>query len=147
MNHNKNPLNIKQVSPDAWAHSVGADGRGHAIFADPAHGVRAAMRSLQRKWDNGKRTLIQIIADWAPASDTVGSIAGGAQNDPIDYARYVAARAGCGVGESLLSPASNPHLWLRIVRAMAYYEMGEECPWSVVLRGMGMWFEDFIERR
>jgi len=143
MNSNKNPLNIK--GREKWAGKIGNDSRGHCIFSDPAYGIRAGMRTLQSKWKNCKTTLADICADWAPVSDTQGSIAGRPANDPGDYARYVAERVWIGDHAALPDPMVDTIIWTRIVRAMAKYEMGEECPLSVVLRGVALWLEDFVE--
>lgn len=142
MNINNNPLNVKQGS-DPWKGSTGADNRGHAIFADPADGIRAGCRILQQKWNNGKRTLLAIILEWAPVNDTQGGLPGYPANDPADYAAYVALRAGIGMNDPLPYLADDAALYARIMRAMANFETGEKCPWSFIIRGMAMWFDDF----
>jgi hypothetical protein len=148
MNTRNNPLNIKWANPDnpaaLWKGSSGYDDRGHAIFADPAMGIRAAMRSLQSKWLNGKRTIRAIIADWAPSDDTVGSLAGTAPNDPDSYAGFVAGHSGLLVDDPLPNPAANSLPWTAIIHAMARYELGEDCPDAVIYRGIRAWHDDFI---
>jgi hypothetical protein len=145
MNKNNNPLNIKQPDAQVWKGSVGVDDRGHAIFEDPAMGIRAAMRSCQRWFDGGGRTLAALMAHWAPADDTVGSVPWAALNDVDAYARFVAGRL-CGAVDSVFTdPADDPLPWAGLLRAMARYEMGEECPWGVVMRGVALWLEDFVD--
>jgi len=145
MNRNKNPLNVKQVPDGGWKGSVGADDRGHAVFEDPAYGIRAAMRCFQRKFINGKRTIRAIVFDWAPVDDTQGSVLNKLMNDPEGYSDFVAARAHMGKEAYLPDPVRDPATWTWLLRAMAQYEMGESCPWGVILAGVGLWFKDFGE--
>lgn len=141
MNKNKNPLNIKGA--DRWKGKLGNDSRGHVIFSDPAFGIRAAARTIQSKWINGKRTIRAICRDWAPASDTIGSIPGNAPNDPDAYADFVAQRSGIPPNFPLPEPTTCPNTMLKILEAMALYDMGEECPMAYLYRGVGYWLEDF----
>ena len=144
MNRNKNPLNVKQVSGSGWKGSVGADARGHAVFEDPAYGIRAAMRCFHSKYRNGKRTIKAIVFDWAPADDTEGSLPGGKPNDPEAYLRFVDVCVAWGKLDVLPDPVEDPVPWMWLLRAMAQYEMGEPCPWVEVVVGMVYWFKDFV---
>lgn len=144
MNGANNPLNVKQGATP-WKGSTGANGVGTAIFPDPVLGVRAAMRTLHSKWLRGKINLAEIIADWAPADDTQGSLPGHPPNDPARYAAYVAGRVGYSSTEALPNPSTDPLTWAHIIRVMAHYEMGEDCHWPVILRGVAMWYEDFVK--
>ena len=152
MNANKNFLNIKNDQFNPWDDVNGpsrTDSRGHAIFADPAYGIRAAMRSLQKKWLNGKRTIAELCADWAPSDDTLGSIPGGQQfNDPEEYASFVSMGCGIDTNEPIPNPIEHPKIWLNLLeglRAAAHYETGEDCPWSIILHGFAYWWADFVE--
>ncbi len=90
----KNPLNVKAPSQPYWKGQVARDCRGHAVFDDVAFGTRAAIITLRTYWiTHNLRTVAKIISRWAPSTDTIGSIAGAARNDPGDYARYVARKA------------------------------------------------------
>jgi hypothetical protein len=144
-----NPLNIKAAG-SKWAGMIRVDDRGHAVFADAPHGWRAAVRTLQQKCSAGKNTLAAICRDWAPPSDTIGSIAGNAPNDPIDYARFVAKRVGISEQDRItLFDASGPHLSLlmRVLRAMAIYENGHDYAMrdSEIMMGIALWMRDFGE--
>lgn len=141
MNIRNNPGNLK--GRDQWKGRIGQDERGHVIFDTPEHGFRALMRTLESKWLAGKRAILDIIAAWAPSSDTIGSIKGAQQNDPEQYALTVARWAGVGVMERLPNPADDPELWLRIALAVARYEDGKGCSRGVAWRGCAMWWDDF----
>lgn len=102
---NNNYLNLKNgASPwlDANGNSAGTDGKGHAVFKDPAYGVRAGillLRTYFRK--HNLRTIAGILARWAPASDTIGSLPGAPPNSPKEYSEFVSGRMGIGPNEQL----------------------------------------------
>lgn len=146
MNKNNNPLNIKAAG-DAWKGMLGTDARGHAIFQYPAFGIRAAARTLQAKQDNGKRTLRQICRDWAPATDTIGSLAGRPSNTPDACADYLARRLLFAPDEPLPQFEEDVELLVRLTRHMARWELGEDCPMSAIMQGIGMWLADFVEHK
>jgi hypothetical protein len=146
-NTRHNPLNIKAEMKQAWVGQVATDGRGHAVFADDAHGVRAALRTLDKKWQNGKRTLEAIIREWAPASDTIGSVEGAEPNDPDGYAASVARRVGMEAGEPLPEPRADLQLWAEIIREMSRWENGAYCPWVAIYKGIILWWDDFAGER
>lgn len=102
---NNNYLNVKNgTSPwlDANGKSAGTDSRGHAVFQDPAYGVRAGILLLRTYFLKHKlRTIAAILSRWAPASDTVGSLPGGPPNSPEEYSRFVSDRMGVGPNEQL----------------------------------------------
>ena len=147
MNQNNNPLNVKWASPRdtsvLWRGSTGYDSRGHAIFLTVPSGIRAAIRSMQSKWNNNKRTIKSIIRDWAEKKDTIGSIPGNPQNDPAAYIHYVSDVTGIYDQLILPDPVKNPIPWLKIIHAMARYEMGEDCSWIAIFIGMAQWMDDF----
>lgn len=95
---NNNYLNVKNGA-DPWQDADGqtarTDERGHAVFADPAYGVRAGIILLRTYFfRHNLRTVAEILSRWAPASDTVGSLAGGPPNSPLEYSNFVASRLG-----------------------------------------------------
>lgn len=102
---NKNYLNIKNgTSPwlDADGKVSQTDSRGHAIFADPAYGVRAGILLLRKYFfAHNLRTIAEILARWAPATDTVGSLPGAPRNSPVEYSNFVAARMGVSYSKGL----------------------------------------------
>lgn len=124
---NKNPLNIKGRE---WLHAQGTDDKGHAIFADPAHGVRAAIVNLRTYWNkHGLRTLEGIIGRWAPVTDTIGSRKGAPQNNPNQYAQWVAKKMGIGIKTHLGLWNGDGHIGraaqlIDLISAMAEYEIG-----------------------
>src|SRR5688500_10842783 len=95
---NKNYLNVKNGrSPwiDAGGKKSKTDSRGHAVFTDPAYGVRAGIMLLRTYFfTHNLRTIAEILARWAPATDTIGSVPGGPKNSPLEYSTFVAGRMG-----------------------------------------------------
>lgn len=88
---NLNYLNVKGKASDPWNGSTGLDADGHAIFVSDLYGLRAAVRSLARKWEHGPITLLELIGGrdgvfegWAPVSDP------NASNDPVKYSNTIA---------------------------------------------------------
>jgi hypothetical protein len=102
---NKNYLNVKNgTSPwlDAGGKESGTDSRKHAIFTDPAYGIRAGILLLRAYFfKHNLRTIAEILARWAPASDTIGSLPGAPPNSPLDYSTFVAGRMGVGFNDRL----------------------------------------------
>jgi murein DD-endopeptidase MepM/ murein hydrolase activator NlpD len=102
---NNNYLNVKNGA-DPWLDAGGkpskTDERGHAVFTDPAYGVRAGIVLLRSYFfRHNLRTIAEILARWAPASDTVGSLPGGPKNSPLEYSTFVAGRLGIGFNDKL----------------------------------------------
>ena len=102
---NKNYLNAKN-GDDPWRDASGksakTDPKGHAIFTDPAYGIRAGILLLRTYFvKHGLRTVLAILSRWAPASDTIGSQPGNPQNDPSSYAGFVATRMGIAADQPL----------------------------------------------
>ena len=101
INH-KNYLNVKNNPSDPWQGSIGTDEQGHAIFDDPAYGIRAAIITLRTYWFRyNKRTIAEILARWAPASDTIGSLPGAPPNSPKKYSEFVTERTGIDYNQQL----------------------------------------------
>ncbi|MEO5913309.1 MAG: peptidoglycan-binding protein [Luteolibacter sp.] len=99
---NRNYLNVKNNRANPWQGSVGTDERGHTIFGSPEWGLRAAIMTLRTYWFSyGLRTIAGILNRWAPASDTIGTIAGAPQNNPSEYAAFVALRMRISAGQDL----------------------------------------------
>ena len=102
---NKNYLNVKNGSSpwkDASGKKSKTDSRGHAIFTNPAYGIRAGILLLKRYYFTHKRrTIAEILARWAPATDTVGSLPGAPPNSPLEYSTFVAGRMGISFNEGL----------------------------------------------
>ncbi len=127
---NHNYLNVKNTPANPWKESIGTDGRGHAQFSSPEWGIRAAIITLRTYWlKHNLHSIAQILARWAPDTDTVGSLTGGSANSPAQYSSFVARRLG-------VNPTDNLHLFhpngsLRsprtlkaLLQAMAAYENG-----------------------
>lgn len=124
---NRNFLNVKGKG---WRFSKGNDSRGHAIFDDPAHGLRAAIITLRTYWfKHNKRSVAAILSRWAPVSDTIGSLPGAPPNSPREYSEFVQRRTG-------INPVARLHLFnddrsiddrdelFKVMAAMAEYEIG-----------------------
>lgn len=146
MNKANNPLNIKAEPGKTWNGATGVDEHGTVIFADPTDGIRAAARTFCAKWYHGKTTLEQIISEWAPADDTIGSIPGNPPNSPTEYIQFVQGRSSMVPDQEIGNPTMFPAQLFRILKAMARFEMGEECPSNVLFIGIGKWLRDFIEK-
>lgn len=134
-----NPLNVKNNLAAPWLGSYGTDEGGHALFSQPKYGIRAALICFYKKWVNGKRTLSEIIPEWAPADDHQGGLEENPMNDPVAYLTAVCDWSGIGASECLCSPAESPLVWADIMRAMARYELGENCPWVYIFQGYADW--------
>ncbi len=131
---NKNYLNVKNGSSpwlDAGDRNSETDSRGHAVFTDPAYGIRAGILLLRVYYfKHGLRTIAEILSRWAPATDTIGSLPDGPPNSPLDYSIFVAARMGIGYNEKLDLFNEDDKTIRNIARlralffAMAAYEIG-----------------------
>src|SRR5215213_5868232 len=103
---NKNYLNVKNEKNNPWmdkgGKDSGTDERGHAIFTDPAYGVRAGVLLLRAYFfKHNLRTVYEILSRWAPASDTVGGLKNAANNSPAEYSAFVAGRMGIDPSQKL----------------------------------------------
>jgi murein DD-endopeptidase MepM/ murein hydrolase activator NlpD len=102
---NKNYLNVKNTS-SPWADAGGrpskTDERGHAVFTDPAYGIRAGILQLRAYFfKHNRRTVAEILSRWAPATDTVGSLPGAPPNSPAAYSTFVSGRMGISFNQRL----------------------------------------------
>lgn len=119
--HN-NFWNIKQpYGGDDWLGVVGYDRQGHAIFEDPAYGVRAAIRVLRSyQLEHNINTVTGIIGRWAPRED----------GNPVqEYARKVARDAGVRPDQRLRlfdpdGSIADEMLLRKVMFSMAEFECG-----------------------
>jgi Bacterial SH3 domain len=125
---NKNYLNVKNDPANPWEGSTGTDSRGHAIFDDPAYGIRAAIITLRSYWfRHNRRTIAEILSRWAPATDTIGSLPGAPPNSPEAYSKFVSDRTGIDFNEKLeffsdSKDIENKSQLEKVLQAMAEYE-------------------------
>ena len=102
---NNNYLNVKNTKPpwlDLNRSEAKSDERGHAIFSDPAYGVRAGIRLLRTYYfRHNLKTIAEILSRWAPSGDTVGSLPGAPANSPLEYSTFVARRMGINFNQKL----------------------------------------------
>ena len=147
---NLNPGNVKQSPNNPWYGSVGADGHGHTIFEETVYGCRALVKTLQAKYLNDKISLSSIIADYAPADDTQGSIPGGEPNDPMEYAVTVSKWTGYDIYQDLRLFSKDGKVGsydrlLAICRGIERFEAGKlwvlEEDW---LEGIALYLKDFV---
>ncbi|MFO1485949.1 MAG: peptidoglycan DD-metalloendopeptidase family protein [Verrucomicrobiaceae bacterium] len=129
---NKNYLNVKNGS-DPWLDAAGkskTDPKGHAIFTDAAYGVRAGILLLRTYYlTHQLKSVLEILSRWAPVSDTIGSQAGNAHNNPTEYAIFVSNKMGVDYNQKLelfhADKSINNVGQLRgLFFAMAEYEVG-----------------------
>ena len=129
---NRNWMNIKAPHASYWNGQIGIDDRNHAQFRSPAYSIRAGLRQLRTYQKNyGIDTFKGIFERWAPATDTVGSIAGNAANNPIKYAKFVAKAvdAGPNAKTELFNAdwsLTDEERACKIMKAIARYEGGPE---------------------
>ncbi len=131
---NNNYLNVKN-SGSAWLDANGkaskTDERGHAVFTDPAYGVRAGIILLRVYYTKHKLTTIaKILSRWAPATDTIGSLPGGPKNSPKAYSEFVAGKMGIGPNDKLdlfdeEGDIEELDQLKKLFFAMAIYEIGQ----------------------
>jgi hypothetical protein len=97
-------VNVRNCARNPWQGSltiefyrgmaVMMDETGHAVFKTLKDGCRAGLKLILNKYKSGLTSIHALIADpergWAPASDTIGSIAGAPANPSNQYASFVA---------------------------------------------------------
>lgn len=149
---NNNPGNVKNDPANPWQGSVGTDAQGHAVFESEADGVRAMIRNLAQYARAGRRCLLAICRAWAPASDTVGSLAGRPANNPIEYAEFLADRLNFPLTADLPifdvgGNVVDMDMLKDLIDAMTEYEQGAGVrPRRLsFLKGLLAYTEDFIE--
>ena len=110
-----NPLNI---GAGGWQGEVGVanNPQREAIFNDTQHGLRAAAVLLHNYYVKYKLNTIRgIIERWAPSNDP------NANNNPNEYANFIARKTGIGVDTPFELNATNIKA---IMKAMASFEQG-----------------------
>lgn len=113
---NNNPLNIKAVRT-LWKGQVGTDRHGHAVFDDPAHGIRAAANVLINYYlRHGLDTLNGVVSRFCTGNRE-------------QYVAYLSRRLGLRPNESFDVLARLPEL----LQAMARFESGKEWGRSLFL--------------
>ena len=138
---NKNPWNVKNGRP-MWKGSTDSDERGHAIFKDEAFSARATIRTLAKKFANGKTTLLEIFESYAPVED---------DNNPFEYADFVSHKAGVDAHNPLRLFGSHGEiinfvLLTKILTAMAEFEnyAGYQVSLDAIERGVEYYEIDFV---
>lgn len=145
--------NSRVCREDPWRGSTPEimDLRGHAIFTEIRYGIRAAVYTLWKKSRNGKSTLASVCADWAPSSDTQGSIPGGKANDPKSYANYVAESLGIRAETPLDIFSRNGAIndYDRLISVIIFMSLYENAHWSPkvsdILLGLSDFQRDVVE--
>ena len=109
---NNNPLNVKAREKDPWRGQIGADKYGHAVFASPEHGLRAAsivLNTYAKKHKIG--TIRGLVERFAEANHDA-------------YAAYLSKALGVAEDESIDLVRRMPEL----LPAMARFETGKAWP-------------------
>jgi hypothetical protein len=110
---NNNPGNIKYIGQKGTTPSVNTDqGDPQAVYASPEAGMAAMYDLLNRKYQGGKRTVRQIIADqggWTPGN--------------IQAAQNIAAAAGIGIDDDI--GLSDPGRAVAFMKALTLQEHGQ----------------------
>jgi hypothetical protein len=141
---NRNPWNVKTENrSNPWKGTLRYDPRGHVIFSNEIYSARAVTRILGRYWENDRRTLTQIFERYAPADDH------DADNNPNEYAAFVAGRLGVEPDEQLRlfsgKHIDDEHQLHMLAAAMAEFEnfAGYDPGASVIRSGMSYYARDF----
>ena len=113
---NNNPLNIKAIKTP-WKGQIGTDRHGHAVFDDPAHGIRAAANVLINYYlRHGLDTLNGVVGRFCTGNRE-------------QYVAYFSRRLGLRPDESFNILDRLPEL----LQAMARFESGTEWARSLFL--------------
>ena len=113
---NNNPCNIKAVRTP-WKGQVGTDKHGHAVFDEPAHGIRAAANVLINYYlRHGLDTPNGVVGRFCTGNRE-------------QYVAYLSRRLGLRPDESFDVLARLPEL----LQAMARFESGREWDRSLFL--------------
>ena len=113
---NNNPCNIKAVRTP-WKGQVGTDRHGHAVFDEPAHGIRTAANVLINYYlRHGLDTLNGVVGRFCTGNRE-------------QYVAYLSRRLGLRPDESFDVLARLPEL----LQAMARFESGREWDKSLFL--------------
>ena len=113
---NNNPLNIKAIKTP-WKGQIGTDRHGHAVFDDPAYGIRAAANVLINYYlRHGLDTLNGVVGRFCTGNRE-------------QYVAYLSRRLGLRPDESFNILDRLPEL----LQAMARFESGKEWDRSLFL--------------
>lgn len=88
---NKNPGNLRFIARSPWNGQVADDGTGFGVYSSMALGVRASARQLLKYQSQGARTVREVIAKWAPATE----------NHTESYIKTVAAGLGVAADQRI----------------------------------------------
>lgn len=81
--------------PRYWNGQIDQDDRGHAKFSHPKFAARAFVKLMRTYYVGyGLKSASQIMNRYAPPTDTIGSVAGGAPNPTQEYATQIAKLLG-----------------------------------------------------
>ena len=109
---NNNFGNVKTPPSGPWQGQTGTDEEGHAIFADPADGVRAARMNLQAYAGEGINTPAAIAARWKGVGDASA------------YGKYLAGRLGVKPTDPI--DLANPATQQQVLRGIFDFENGPQ---------------------
>ena len=113
---NNNPLNIKAIKTP-WKGQIGTDRHGHAVFDDPAYGIRAAANVLINYYlRHGLDTLNGVVGRFCTGNRE-------------QYVAYLSRRLGLRPDEGFNILDRLPEL----LQAMARFESGKEWDRSLFL--------------
>lgn len=123
---NNNPLNIR--IGNTWLGEVSNPTESEfEQFVNVLYGLRAAfciLRRYIRRYHSN--TIRKIVSRWAPR----------VENDTDHYCNFVAQR--CNVNPDAVVDYFDEDLMVKIVRAMAKFECGEEISEDVIRKGYNM---------
>jgi hypothetical protein len=88
--------------PTYWNGQESQDSRGHAQFSHPKYAARAFVKLMHTYYfKHNLRSANDIMNRYAPATDTIGSMAGGKPNPTGAYASQIANELGKQADEDL----------------------------------------------
>lgn len=123
---NNNPLNIR--IGNTWLGEIPNPTESEfEQFVNVVYGLRAAfciLRRYIRRYHSN--TIRKIVSRWAPR----------VENDTDHYCSFVAQR--CNVNPDAVIDYFDEELMVKIVRAMAKFECGEEISEDVIRKGYNM---------
>lgn len=110
---NRNPGNVRATAAFQWLGQIGQDADNFVINRAPEYGLREIMILFHNYQEYHQlHTTYQLIRRWAPPNE----------NDPADYARFVAGRVMVGIND----PIDITVVWRRWTSAIVMYENGQD---------------------
>lgn len=106
---NNNPGNLRFIVRNPWNGQLRDDG-GYAVYSSPELGTRALGKQLLKYAREGRRTVRDIIATWAPPNE----------NDTLAYMRAVSRELGVNADQVFDVDAR----LVELARAIARHENG-----------------------